>query len=166
MAKTDLTAQRLRELLSYDPETGVFTRLVARGNSAAGSIAGTLGKAYGYIEIIIDRENYRANRLAWFYMTGEWPQGQVDHINGIRSDDRWMNLRDVPKLTNSHNEVNRRVNNTSGFRGCHQNPSNGRWIAQISVNRETVYLGSFDSGAEAEAVYLAAKRQHHAGFAG
>jgi hypothetical protein len=94
------------------------------------------------------------------------PSGQIDHINGVRSDNRWTNLRDVPKLINSHNELGTRCNNTSGAAGVHQNPKGGRWIAQIGVSGKTQYLGSFDTIEEARMARLIAKRDIHSGFAG
>ena len=88
-----LTAARLRELLQYDPETGVFTRLVKTSNGIkVGDVAGT-ADARGYILIRVDGWLHLAHRLAWLHMTCEWPKGMIDHINGVRDDNRWSNLR-------------------------------------------------------------------------
>ena len=88
-----LTAAQLRELLQYDPETGVVTRLVKSSNGIkVGDVAGT-ADARGYILIRVDGWLHLAHRLAWLHMTCEWPKGMIDHINGVRDDNRWSNLR-------------------------------------------------------------------------
>jgi HNH endonuclease len=90
-----LTAERLREMLSYNPATGIFTRLIATSGSVhIGDIAGTFNSK-GYRQIRVDRHQYLASRLAHLFMTGAFPKDQMDHINRVRSDDRWCNLRAV-----------------------------------------------------------------------
>jgi len=100
----DLTYERLIHLLWYDPDTGrfIWQNSVRRGWN--GKVAGSLCTG-GYIQIIIDGHPYRANRLAWLYMTGEWPQWEVDHKNRIKTDNSWDNLRDI---THQENSLNRR----------------------------------------------------------
>lgn len=100
-----LTQERLKEILKYSPETGEFVYLVPRKGGSGintGDIAGDLCM-YGYRRIGIDGKRYRACRLAWLYMTGEWPEKHVDHVNGIRSDDRWGNLRHASIRENAFN---------------------------------------------------------------
>lgn len=111
-----LTHERLKEILSYDPETGIFRwKLKISKKNNIGDIAGSLG-IKGYIKICIASKYYRANRLAWFYMTGEWPKNIVDHKNRIRNDDRWINIRDFTHKENSSNSSRHRNDrNTSAL---------------------------------------------------
>jgi len=98
-----VTHSELKTILHYDPKTGIFTwKIKISKKTLIGSIAGHLGHK-GYIKIVIKGKGYRANRLAWFYMTGEWPENLVDHVNRIRNDNRWVNLRDI---TNKENIAN------------------------------------------------------------
>jgi|SRR5262249_13953776 len=88
-----VTAERLREVLSYDPETGTFTWRVSGGGRRTSGVAGHHDRAWkGYVCIAVDGRKYRAQRLAFLYMTGDWPPAQIDHINGDTSDNRWANL--------------------------------------------------------------------------
>ena len=87
MATFNLTAEELRAILDYNPETGVFTHRIARGYAKAGDVAGSL-KPNGYVRVTIARKMYQAHRLAWLYLYGSWPANYIDHINGIRSDNR------------------------------------------------------------------------------
>lgn len=136
-----LTQDRLKELLHYDPETGVFTRRVVLNNKIkVGDIAGCL--CNGYVKIRVEVRRYRAHRLAWLYMVGDWPKDQLDHINGKRDDNRWANIREA---TSSENMKNRKINtnNTSGIMGVCWNKRSGRWDAQIKLGGRTIHLGSF-----------------------
>lgn len=163
MATTDLTAQRLRELLSYDPETGAFTRLVSTCNRVkVGDVAGTLHHE-GYIHIRVGGVIRRAHRLAWLYMMGQWPADEIDHINGRRSDNRWANLRDVSKRNNLENQRRAQAGNKSGLLGVDYRANLGKWTAQIQVNGKKRHLGTFDTPELAHAAYTEAKRELHAG---
>lgn len=161
-----LTAARLRELLSYDPETGVFRWRVYRArNARAGDVAGRIIKAApdkggGYRSIGIDGSEYLAQRLAWLHMTGEWPPAQVDHENRNRDDNAWRNLRDA---TRSQNQANRpaQANNTSGFKGVAFHKGAGRWRATLGKR----HLGLFDSPEQAHAAYAEAARGAFGEFA-
>jgi hypothetical protein len=95
-----LTAERLREILGYDPETGLFTRLVRTGRIRAGEVAGT-AHSRGYRSIVIDGRVYLSHRLAWLYVHGEWPPEQIDHINRNRADNRLVNLRAAKQSQNN-----------------------------------------------------------------
>lgn len=159
---TILTQARLKELLIYCPDTGVFTWTSARGRSKPGEVAGTL-LAKGYIQVKLDRRKFRAHRLAFLWMTGELPPDdmEVDHINGRRDDNRWLNLRIVPRATNQQNRRKAHANNSTGFLGV--SPNRSRYAARIGVNDVYRHLGTFDTPEEAHAAYVAAKRAEHAG---
>lgn len=151
--------ERLRELLHYDLATGVFTWRTRTGRSAAGKAAGFAGTA-GYWDISVDRRTYRAHRLAWLYVTGDWPAADVDHKNRDRGDNRWANLR---AATRSQNNANMAVRSTHGFKGA--TPVNGRWMAQTKYNGRQIYLGLFDTPEEAHAAYMAAAERLWGNFA-
>jgi hypothetical protein len=159
-----VTPERLRELLAYDPGTGVFTRLVSTSSRAnAGRVAGSLnGK--GHRQTRIDGRNYQDHRRAWLYVHGAWPVADLDHINMDRADNRITNLR---VATKSQNQANRpaQANNTSGFKGVTWNKRRGNWMAQIAGGGKNKYLGYFDTAEAAHAEYCAAARKYHGDFA-
>ena len=155
-----LTQSRLREILSYAPAIGVFTRLVRSSNRIrAGDIAGHVS-VNGYREICIDGQRHYAHRLAWLFMTGAFPETHIDHVNGLRDDNRWVNLREA---TVAQNSQNRRMtkNNTSGFVGVSWSARDSKWEARIEANKQIFFLGYFDDKREARDAYLVAKSQHH-----
>jgi len=157
----ELTVERLRALLHYDAESGVFTRLVSTSqNGQAGAIAGTSGPR-GYRNISIDGRNYQEHRVAWFYAHGAWPTHQIDHLNGNPEDNRLSNLRDVPPYVNQMNKRGPYRNNTTGFLGVTRDGN--RFAARIQSRGVLRRLGVFASAEEAHAAYLAAKRDRDAG---
>jgi len=137
--KPQLTQSRLKELLHYDPETGVFKWNVSRGRSIPGSIAG-YKRENGYIRIIIDYKKYYASRLAFFYMEGYFPEYDIDHLNRIRWDNRWGNLRHVNRRCNSRNRSISSLN-TSGVTGVQWYSLDKRWVSKITIKGKTLYLG-------------------------
>ena len=151
-----LTAEVLRQKLSYNAETGDFHwREPGRGVPSTETPAGRVN-GNGYREIGINGRLYAAQRLAWLYVTGEWPVGEVDHVNRERSDNAWSNLRDVNKAQNQAN-TGLKSSNRSGFRGVSPvKKYPGRWQAQIRENGKRRHLGTFDSPEEANAAYQAA----------
>jgi hypothetical protein len=158
--RNDLTAARLRELLHFDAETGVFTRLMAtRGPSGAvGARVGWLdGKGHRYI--CVEGVVYAAHRLAWLYAYGIWPRDMIDHINGEKDDNRLPNLRDVGMCINMQNK--RHSNNSVGLLGVSKHKK--RFRACIEVEGKNRYLGLFLTPELAHAAYVAAKRQFHEG---
>ena len=162
MARNDLTAQRLRELLHYDPETGVFTRLISRQGLRAqvGDVAGSKN-SHGYIGISVDGRLYRAHRLAWLFMRGGWPTGDIDHIDGDRANNRFDNLRDVSTSVNMQNQRRAQPRNASGYLGVTRHGN--RFEASIKLDGVNRYIGSYATPEEAHASYMAEKRRLHPG---
>jgi hypothetical protein len=147
-------ASDLISLFRYDPTTGLFS---SRLNSM---IVGVRRKT-GYIQVKVHGVAYRAHRLAWLYVNGTWPTGQIDHINGYRADNRIDNLRDVSHSINMQNKREPHKNNRCGFLGVHRH--GGRFLAQIKIGGVKTIVGYFDSPEEASIAYVEAKRKLHAG---
>jgi HNH endonuclease len=147
-----LTQERLRELLAYNARTGEWTWLKrstpGRGfNRIPGTKAGSIDKQSGYRIISVDREQYRAGRLAFFYVHGRWPL-QIDHKDGNPTNDAWPNLREV---TAAQNSMNRRAARKVKFKGVDFHK--GIWRARLRVDGKLIDLGSFDSAPEAASAY-------------
>ena len=146
------TQARLRELVSYDPQTGQFKWKAGRGGSSGE--CGCLIKS-GYIIIGFDHELYRAHRLAWLYVYGEWPT-YIDHVNGIKNDNRIANLREATK---SQNGANSKTKNPHGMKGVTFSGRMNKWTAHISINGRKKHLGTFKTKEEAHHAYLEAAKQ-------
>lgn len=160
IAGSSLSLERLREALVYDETTGVFTRRVtASSNALAGSIV-LCRSSKGYLRVMIDGVRFTAHRLAWFYTKGKWPSEQIDHINGIKDDNRIANLREATAGENQQN-VKPRRKSTSRFLGVSWHKDRRKWSSQIGINGRAVYLGLFDTEVAAHNAYLAKKRQAH-----
>lgn len=159
-----LTQNRLRELVHYDPETGIFTAKVARSNVHVGQRLGSPHHS-GYLLTMILGKRYALHRLAFLYMTGRWPS-EVDHRNRKRSDTRWANLREA---TRSQNRVNSHVVAASGFRGVSRlRPTasgDPRYLAQLKVRGVRMYLGVFQTPEAAHAAYVRAAQAAYGEFA-
>ena len=140
MTKNIITQKRLKKLLNYDPDTGIFVWLVSRKGVRVNAVAGTL--QHGYIVISIDYKLYRAHRLAFLYMTGKFPVNQVDHDNRVRSDNRWKNLNSATNTTN-HKNMPMQRNNTSGYVGVSWSKQSGKWHVYIWVSGKRIHLGFF-----------------------
>lgn len=159
-----LTADHLRSVLHYDPETGIFTWRKGRQGTRLNRTAGAAHKATGYVKICIDYKLYSAHRLAWLYMTGEWPAEQVDHINTIRHDNRWCNLRAANQSEqNANRSPDRR--STTGYKGVTFHKRAGKYLAQIGHNGKNHYLGLFADPAEAAKARAEKARELHGEFA-
>lgn len=152
-----LTQERLKELLSYDPETGIFKWVAALNwRIEIGRIAGTLHHTdYVYIEIA--GKSYAAHRLAWLYIHGCWPVNKIDHRNRVRNDNRQENLREATNAQNAQNAPCRK--NKSGYAGVHY--THGWFQARISVDGKRCNIGCYPTPELANAAYLAAKREFH-----
>ena len=161
-SNSTLTAERLREVLDYDPETGVFTRLVWTSNCVrVGDAVRGCPDGDGYLRIRVDKASYQSHRLAWLWVHGEWPVHQIDHINGVKHDNRLINLRDVTQSVNTQNLKRARANNASSLLGVA--PDYYRWKSQITADGVTFHLGTFDTPEEAHQAYIGAKRLIHPG---
>ena len=157
-ADRDITATELRARLQYDPTTGVFTW-------PDGRVAGNPAGRYGRLQITLGGVARYASRLAWLYVHGEWPTGQVDHINGDRCDNRIGNLRVLSNAENKQNQSAAYANNKSaGVLGVSR-ASNGRWRARIMVDGRSRSLGTFATRDEAADAYVAAKQELHPAWA-
>lgn len=156
----ELTAERLREVLSYDPETGIFRRKVATAQCIkVGAIAGS-PHSKGYLRIMVDNRSYLAHRLVWLYVYGRWPADQLDHINGVRSENRIANLREA---TSAENNQNRAIssNNTSRHQGIYWNSFAGKWHAQIMLAGRMHHIGLFKKIEDAVSARRSAKAALH-----
>ena len=161
---TELTQARLKELLHYNPDTGLFTWLIRPANRVRiGDIAGTLS-SWGYICIVIQGQSYRAHRLAWLFTYGAWPLDQIDHINRVKDDNRLANLREATHSQNNTNSVAQK-NNLSGKKGVSRAKDRSKWSATISINGKTKRLGQFTCKQEAHAAYCKAADKHYKEFA-
>jgi hypothetical protein len=157
-----LTAEHLRSILSYDPDTGVFVWTNCSKPWFNGCEAGTVSD--GYVHIQIDGTIYRAHRLAWLYTQGEWPDDEVDHRDLNRSNNRLKNLRPATTSQNKHNQGLRK-SNSSGHKGVSFYKRSGKWQAQIMVNRKRVHIGYFATIGEAAAAYDTSAYKYHNEFA-
>lgn len=158
MAAADLTPSRIKEVLAYDPHTGVFTRKKCSGTAKTGDVAGWL-EPHGYVKLSIDGKKYYAHRCAVFYMTGQWPPESVDHIDGDKQNNAFHNLRCVDHKTNLQNLRKAHCDNAVGKLGVWFNANAGKYTAECKgddgVRR---HLGLFNTPEEAESAYLQAKR--------
>lgn len=158
-----LTQSRLRELLSYDPETGIFTWRVSRGKAIAGGAAGVLD-TNGYIRITVDGVLHSAHRLAWLHVTGNWPDTQIDHRNLDRSDNRIDNLRHAQPSQNCHNQ-GIRITNRSSVKGVYFHRASGKWEARCAVRGRNHYLGRYTDIELAEFIVQEFRLTHYGEFA-
>lgn len=175
-----LTAAYVRSILYYDPETGVFTwrarpasmfndgkhsaahRASLWNSRYSGTVAGKIDDR-GYRIICISSRMYRAHRLAWLWMAGDWPTAEIDHVNLDKDDNCWSNLREA---THSQNMINRRLhrNNTSGCKGVHWHKRDKKWSAQISKDKRRINLGYFETREDAQSARKEAAERLHGGY--
>lgn len=159
MFRNDLTAEYLRKLLHYNPETGIFVWKIKPANCVQpGAIAGSI-VTDGYLGISIKRVKYAAHRLAWLYVHGEWPKDQLDHINGVRKDNRISNLRESTQAENMQNARHKR--NGQFSLGTSYHKAVKKWTATIKIKGDKKHLGCFSTQEEAHKAYVAAKLEYH-----
>ena len=171
----DLDFAELHRILRYDPDTGAFYRLVPSRNGcykpgsrgSCGSRAdyrtkNNYGK-YPVHWVCIKGKPYQAHRLAWFYMTGEWPKYLIDHIDNEGSNNAWRNLREATRITNAHN-AKRHKDNSTGYKGVCKITEH-IFMAAIQVNGKRIHLGKYKSALEAHEVYCIAAKRYFGEFA-
>ena len=154
-----VTQESLKDIFSYNPDDGLFTR--AKKTSASvfiGDIASCVN-CNGYMVIRIEGVNYQAHRLAWLYMYGEWPDGQIDHINHDRTDNRLINLRTVSQQENTKNR-SISSNNKSGITGVCWSKRWSNWRVQISNKKKNIALGHFSDKFEAVCARKSAENKY------
>jgi len=157
-----VTYERLREVLSYDSETGYFRWLKSPVYFiSVGQVAGTNTRRYR--QIGVDGRRYGAHRLAFLFMTGEMPVLDVDHADGNGFNNKWDNLRICTVSQNLAN-TGRHADNSSGFKGVTWDRPRGKWQARIQVRKQKIHLGRFNSAEEAHAAYVAAAFEHFGEF--
>lgn len=161
-----LTQKELKEVLIYDQGTGVFTRIVNRSNrwKNFNMPTGTIHPVYKYRIIQVLGRLYHAHRLAWLYVYGYFPDKDIDHVNGVRDDNRISNLREATRAQNSSNNTRARSTNRLGVKGVTQ--IGDKFLAQIMVNYKNITLGLHPTVEEASEVYKEAKRKYHGEFNG
>ena len=151
----DITVDYLREILNYNPDTGIFTwKKRTTRSDLLGKTAGSPHSS-GYISIAILNQKRLAHRLAWLYMTGKWPVNHIDHIDGDKTNNAFSNLRDVTRSENLHNVIKPKKNNKINLLGvsAHQ----GKWRMQIMINGARIRASGFDTPEQAHKAYLDAK---------
>lgn len=148
-------------MLRYDPETGHFTWIAkASKNTVIGSKAGREHKKRGYTEISVDKRLYYAHRLVWLYMHGEFPPNDIDHINGMKSDNRLCNLLPATRSENNQNQSAARKT-YSGLLGVTWSKTANKWNAQIKIYGKHFSLGMYDTAMDAHVAYLICKEMIH-----
>jgi hypothetical protein len=163
MSTEILTQEHLKSVLQYDPDTGIFVwKKKVNRRVVIGSEAGCI--ANGYISIRVAGRIYRAHRLAWLYMTGNFPRKEyIDHINGVRADNKWLNLREATNSENCFNSAKRSIG-TSGFKGVSFCKERNSWEARAYVKRRKHFLGRYKTAELAYEAYKEFSRKVHGEF--
>jgi hypothetical protein len=156
--KIMITQEELKDLLTYNPETGIFNWIKRNGN-----IAGSTN-VRGYVTISISDKDYLAHRLAWFYVKGANPINLIDHVNGVCDDNRIINLREASRSQNAWNQIIS-TRNTSGLKGVSWDKHRNKWKAQIQILRKVKHIGYFTDKNEAYQAYCKAADEYHKEFA-
>lgn len=156
----ELDSTYLKELFNFNPIDGIFTYKTKRSNKLPiGAVAGCISKK-GYMVCMIDQKQYQGHRLAWLYHYGVFPKSHIDHINGIRSDNRIENLREASQAENCQNLKKSR--GASGFLGVTiDSHRKNRWKSSIKLNGKQTHLGWYKTPEEAHQAYIKAKRELH-----
>ena len=159
-----ITHEDLLAALNYDPLTGVFTWRSPGRRRVVGRTVGSWDM-HGYLTVRLAKRSYKLHRLAWFYVTGSWPKNDIDHINGVRHDNRYSNLRDVPRKTNLENRATIvGLPTKTGLMGAYYDKRRNNYYARISHGNKNINLGCYETALEAHQSYLKAKSEIHAGF--
>lgn len=158
-----ITHERLKQALRYSPTVGVFEWRITGRRIRPGYLAGGVDSK-GYIKVTVDGVTYKGHQLAWFYMTGKWPESGIDHKDGDRSNNAFNNLREADQEKNA---ANQKINssNTSGFKGVSYSKATKKWVARIFHLRKSAYREEFETLEEAAAGVRAARERLHGEFA-
>ena len=156
---SDLSIEDIKSNLIFDPETGVFSSLKSTSKRKAGEPCGTTTRD-GYQMIFVGGKQRLAHRVAWAYVYGHWPNGYIDHKNGVRSDNRISNLAVVSKSENGQN-LKMLVTNKSGFKGVSFDPRVKTWRATITIHKKRISLGSYATPEEASVAYIDGAKRYH-----
>lgn len=160
---TELTQERLKFLLTYDPESGELRRNVkVNRNTVVGSLVGSMSST-GYVQLMVDGRKYTRGRIAFFYMHGRWPV-EVDHINTVRHDDRWCNIREASRGENGRNRKTP-SHNKSGVHGVSWCKRNSKWLAQVKSGNKLMWQKYFDNLTDADIEVRIARKRFHGNFA-
>lgn len=154
----ELTQAYLKTILHYDPETGVFTWATESDRRAVGNVADRIYDG-GYARIWLLGRFYLSHRLAFLWMTGRFPHEHTDHVNGARSDNRWINLRSVSPGEN-HKNMRRYICNTSGVPGVRWHKRDNIWEARIRIDGKDKHLGRFEEWFESVCARKSAEIKH------
>ena len=158
--RCEVTQAAICALLRYDEEAGQLIRRVRSSHQPAGAIAGWINAA-GYRMVRIEGRSVLAHRAIWLLVTGDWPKGEIDHIDGDRANNRWANLRDVPPQVNKQNIRSANSNNACGFLGVIR--IGRRFKARLSVDGKQFSFGTHDTPEQAHKAYIEGKRRLHNG---
>jgi HNH endonuclease/AP2 domain len=156
-----LTAERARELLDYNPDTGVLVWRGGHKKAKAGQTAGGFDKTTGYMKVGVDGRRYPFTHIVWLIVTGAFPTKEVDHKDRCRTNNRWSNLREASDSQQSQNRDVSAANRT-GHKGVCFDTKRGKWLAQLKIDGRKVLFKRFDNIGDAVAAYAAAAEQHHA----
>lgn len=162
MQDANLTQDRIKFFLTYDPEAGTLRWNESRGRVKRGSIAGTKD-SQGRLIIKMDGYVYKAHRLIWFYMTGAWPKDQIDHRDGNQLNNAWSNLREASSRLNQQNKRRAYSNSKTGLLGACFDKKSKKYVARINSNGKRLFVGLYNTAEEAHAAYVEAKRKLHEG---
>ncbi len=160
--KTSLTHERLVSVLAYNKSTGIFTWKKQYHVSKIGRQAGSRCR---YLHIKIDGEAYKSHRLAWFYVTGKWPELEIDHRDGDKFNNRWRNLRQATREQNSHNNLPQKGKLYTSLKGVTWAKERSKWLANIRVQGRLLFIGYFDSAQKAHRAYAARAKELRGEFA-
>lgn len=163
MTRPPLPLSYLKANLRYDPETGDFWWIKKRNGVRMDRPAGTLNLKGRWV-IKIDGKTYQASNLAWFYMTGYWPELEIDHNDKAKTNNRWTNLREATRSENMGNSPVQARSRT-GIKGVTVHSQSGKFVANIRVNYKLIYLGIYETKEEAGRAYEQAALKYFGGFA-
>ena len=162
MTKNTILLDELKRVLAYSPDTGLFVWRVKTCRKVVPGVVVGYTRPDGYSVVSVNKGRYRASRLAWFYMTGEWPKNDIDHIDGNPQNNAFYNLRDVSTSGNIQNQSRAHARNkTGGFLGVSKIKGCKRWRARICTNGVQTFIGWFNTPEEAHQAYLEIKRKVH-----